>query len=380
MLFSLKIAWAYYRRIWSRGLLGVMMLISVLGIALGVTSLVITLSVMNGFHTEITDRLLSFNPHITVMNPLSLNDCETRVAELLEGYPGVKSVSGFMYAKGLLHKRGRSHGVVIKGVEPEYSTQDLLRGNWNDLSDRGMVLGAELADNLNLTLGDKALIVIPSMDTISSPMIPRVEEFRVAGIFSSGMHEYDSGVIYSDLNDSEVFKEEVVSEGSEIYISDPYTPGELVNYLEGKLKGPYVVQTWQERNYNLFAALKLEKTMMFIVLLMVIIVAMFNVAGSLIMVSVTRSKDCGIMRAAGATKKQIRQLFSFLGMFAGLTGAFLGTIGGLILAYLLSKYQFIELPPQVYMISTLPVKVSLIDILIVFSSALIISYIATLYP
>ncbi len=373
-------AWSYFRRVWSRGVLGVMVLISVAGIALGVASLVVTLSVMNGFHTEITRRLLALNPHLIIMGPMGADETTRRVEETLEGAEAVESISDFIFINALLYRENASQGAVIKGVEPEPGPLELAEGTWEDLREGGMIIGAELGRKLRVSPGDRIFLVIPEMEGIGVPMVPRVEEFHVSGIFSSGIHEYDSGLAYIDIEAAQGLGGHAVSAGTEVYISDPFEAGGKARFLREALPGSLSVQTWKERNYNLFAALKLEKAMMFIVLVMIVVVAMFNVAGSLIMVSVTRSRDCGVMRAVGATRRQIRLLFNFKGLLIGFFGAVSGTLLGIGLSFLVARYQFIELPPQVYLISTLPVRIEFSDIALVAAVTLGVSFLATLYP
>jgi len=379
MIFSFKMAWSYFRRIWSRGILGLMVIISIAGMSLGVASLVVTLSVMNGFHSEITERLLMLNPHLIVTNPFSSNIKE-RIKETVEEVENLESYASFVFGKGLLYNQNRSQGIIAKGIEPASFELPLTEGKAG-LSGKNIVIGDELADVIGAETGDSVYLIIPRVRQLGAPVIPRVEKLAVTGVFSSGMYEYDSGLIYMNIDTvSELFKGDVASEGLEIYLNDPFRADKAKDFLSSRLEGPYLVQTWQERNYNLFSALKLEKAMMFIVLLMIIVVATFNIVGSLIMVAVSRSKDVGVMRAVGATRRQIRMMFNFKGIFIGLSGAIAGTALGVIVSLLVAEYQFIKLPPKVYLISTMPVKISAGDIGIITVTAVLISFLATLYP
>ncbi len=382
MFFSFRIAWAYFSKTWSRGIWGIMMIISIMGIAIGVASLVVTLSVMNGFHTEITKKLLSLNPHLLVMNPFLGTDIVSKIEDEINDISEIKNYTPFIYGKGLLHNKGNSHGVVVKGVHTENNQLRLSEGEWGNLSDNGIIIGGELANILRLDYGDELYLIIPRMEKIGAPMIPRVEKLKLTGIFNSGIYEYDSTLAYIDIKRAKsIFSDIASSSGVEIYLDNPFSAEKSAKSLSGKLKGMYYsIQTWKDRNYNLFAALKLEKTMMFIVLVMIVLVATFNIAGTLIMISVTKSKDCGIMRAIGATKRQIRMMFHYNGLLIGSTGILLGTFAGILLSFLLKKYHFIKLPPKVYLISTMPVKVDILDIVLIVVTAVIISFIATLYP
>ncbi len=374
-------AWAYFSKTWARDIWGIMTCISIAGIALGVASLQVTLSVMNGFHTEITSKLLSLNPHILVMNPFLGMDVESKINEKLNEIKGLKNYTTFMYGKGLLYHRRTSHGVVIKGVNPESCQLKLTEGKWSALKNNNIILGGEITNILNLKLNDELYLIVPRIKQIGAPVIPRVEKLKLTGIYNSGIYEYDSSLVYINIEVAKKIFPDAASSGVELYINNPFEAEKTAKALKGKLSSPYYsVRTWKDRNYNLFAALKLEKTMMFIVLIMIVLVATFNIAGTLIMISVTRAKDCGIMRAIGATKKQIRMMFNFNGLLIGFTGTVIGTVTGLIAAILLKKYQFIQLPPKVYLISTLPVRVNVIDTVLIVITAMFISYLATIYP
>jgi len=383
MVFSLKMAWAYFKKIWHRGVWGIMVAISVAGIMLGTASLVVTLAVMNGFHTEITRNILSLNPHITIIDLFKSGAAaEAEISQVLDNEKRVKSYASFIYGKGLLHCRNRSQGVVVKGIAPENNQLTLVRGNWEDLDDDTLVAGRELASILHLETGDVLYLIIPSIHNIGAPIIPRVKKFRLAGEFDSGIYEYDTGLVIINLDTArEIFGDNSSASGIELYLYNPFHAEDLAGELRKRFEKRYLnIQTWKDRNYNLFAALKLEKTMMFLILIMIVIVATFNVAGTLIMVSVTRSRDCGIMRAVGVTRKQIGWLFRFEGLFIGLSGTLLGLAAGTFLAELLKKYHFIKLPPKVYLLSTLPVRLDAADMLLVAVTAMAVCFLATLYP
>lgn len=374
-------AWAYFKKIWSSGVLGLMVSISIIGVALGVTSLVVTLSVMNGFHSKITSKLLALNPHLIIMNPFLGIGMGSETEKILHEYKGITSYSTFVFGKGLLQYKKKSQGIIVKGILPNTSHLRLYRGDWRDLKENSMIIGEELANSLYLSIKDEVYLILPRIKNLGVPMIPRIEKFRVVGIFNSGMYEYDSGLAYINITKAkELFIDDSSSSGMELYLSDPFNSDKVAVDLRKRLGGSYRVSSWKDRNSNLFAALKLEKTMMFIVLVMIILVATFNIAGLLIMVSMTRSRDCGIMRALGATRRQIRLMFNFKGLMIGFLGTGLGVGAGLLISLVLSKYDFIKLPPKVYLISTLPVKVDIKDIIIVIITALLISLLSTIYP
>ncbi|MGM0568120.1 MAG: FtsX-like permease family protein, partial [Elusimicrobiota bacterium] len=306
-------------------------------------------------------------------------DSREQVSNVLDNLDLVEGFSPFIYGKGLLQKGNSSHGVVIKGVEVEDDFLQLDKEVWAEMDEESLVLGNELKNILGLKKGDEVFLIIPTLDSPGSPAIPRVEKFILKEVFTSGIHEYDSSIAFINYERAGAIFKNPDASGVEVFINDPFKSQEVKSMLSDKLRG-YNINTWKERNYNLFAALRLEKTMMFIVLIMIVIVATFNIAGTLIMTSITRSRDCGIMRAIGASKKNIRMMFNFKGLMIGFTGTVAGIALGLLISFFLSRYEFIQLPPQVYLISTLPVRVTIKDLGLIFSSAMLISFIATLYP
>lgn len=373
-------AWVYFKKVWARGILGIMVIISILGVALGVAALVVTLSVMNGFHSEITSRLLALNPHLVITDIYERNKGRQELYEKLDGMDEVSRYSSFIYGRGLIQRGSLSNGVVIKGVKPGVNQVPLSEGSWESLTGQKAIIGGELSAMVGLQKGDKAFIIIPRVEDMTSPVIPRIQEITIGGIFESGMYEYDSGLLYLNIDTAaDIIPSDVGTTGTELYLEDPFKSADSATKLREELSG-YSITTWQERNQNLFAALKLEKAMMFIVLIMIVVIATFNIAGSLIMVAVTRSRDCGIMRAIGATKRQIRMLFHFKGLMIGFCGTLIGTLTGLGLSYIVGKYEIIKLPPQVYLISRVPVAVNIGDIAIIALTAMAVSYLATIYP
>jgi lipoprotein-releasing system permease protein len=245
----------------------------------------------------------------------------------------------------------------------------------------GVILGKELARNLGLGVGD-AVYLISSRGMIS-PMgyLPAMKRFQVAGLFESGMYEYDGSLAYIHLKDAQkiLHMEDSVT-GIEVRVNDIYNARHIADKILADIGFPFWARDWMQMNHNLFSALKLEKTVMFIILALIVLVAAFNIASTLIMMVMGKTKDIAILKAMGAMDGSIRKIFIFKGMVIGFMGTTLGVCLGFILCKLLEKYKFIELPGDVYYISTLPVRLEALDVFIIAAGAMVICFIATLYP
>jgi lipoprotein-releasing system permease protein len=245
----------------------------------------------------------------------------------------------------------------------------------------GIILGKEIARSLRVDMGDNIRLFSPSGPLTPMGVIPKIKTCRVVGIFDTGMYEYDSSLAYVSLTTAQDFLElDEAVHGLELKVDDIYKASVIAKELEKKLGFGYVVKDWISMNKNLFSALKLEKTAMFIVLALIVLVAAFNIISTLIMVVMSKGKDIAILKSMGATSKGIMKIFIYEGLVIGLTGTVLGVIGGLALCEVLSRYQFIKLPSDVYPITTLPVKILPMDVTLVAVSAALITLLATIYP
>jgi lipoprotein-releasing system permease protein len=245
----------------------------------------------------------------------------------------------------------------------------------------GIIVGKELAVANSLRLGDVVQLISPQGKRTPVGAVPRVQSFRVVGIFKSGMFEFDANLIYMDLFEAQKFFEmgDGVT-GIEVKLEDIYLAPKLGGRIEKTLGTPFWTRTWKSMYRNLFSALKLEKIAMFIVLTFIVLVAAFSIIISLIMLVMEKSRDIAILKALGATSDRIMRIFVVQGMVVGTVGTALGVLGGMIGSALLSRYPIIELPEEVYTISTLPVAVQIPDVLIISAVALAICFLATIYP
>jgi lipoprotein-releasing system permease protein len=386
-VFELFIARRYLRRRQGKGLSGVAA-IGIGGVFVGVAATLIVLSVMNGFHLELRTRILGVTPHIMISkvfgDPIENYDSLARIVQTV---PGVKEVAPFIFTKTMVRSRTTSDGVIVRGIIPEEEDKiiDLSRhmkqGKF-DFTDNGLVLGYELAQTLGVGVGDELSLVSPlDATTPALGLLPRLKKFRVNGIFDAGMYEYNTTLIYLSLAELQQFLNlgQGVS-GLEVRIAEVDNAARFARTLTAKLGYSYRATDWITRNQNLFTALRLEKVVTFIVLVLIVLVAAFNIAGMLIMMVLRKTREIGILRAMGASRRNITRIFSAVGLLIGFIGTGAGVVVGTLVSLLLNRYQFVHLPGDVYFIKNLPVRMQSNDFLVVCAIAILISFAATLYP
>lgn len=372
-------------------------LMSILGVSLGVAALVIVLGVYNGFTTDIRDKILGANAHILVTGQNFFNpDTEGErslpvILKKIKAVPNVKGVTPFIYAEGMLSSQHGVKGVVLRGVDPATASQvlsmlgNLLEGNVTELESTGtagVIIGRELALRLGLKTGDKVNLLSPSAQKRGATFQPKIRSFQVAGIFHTGMFEYDSSLSFISLKAARELlglPAERIS-GVEVTVNNVEYADKVAAHIFSQLGGGYSVRHWMEMNANLFAALKLEKIGMFIVLAMVVLIGSFSIVTTLVMLVMEKTRDIAILKSMGATSAIIRHIFMLQGVIIGTVGTTIGYILGIGLSLLLQKYQFIKLPPGVYTLDHLPVILNLGDLIIVGASTMLLCFLATLYP
>jgi lipoprotein-releasing system permease protein len=392
--FEWFVALRYLRAKRKTKFISIITFISIGGVAVGVMALVVVLAVMNGFEKEIHSRIIGINAHVILLRfgnePIRGYDALT---EQVDSLPGVVAAAPFTYTKAVLKGRGGADAVVVRGADlpREALVTDILK-NVDPPVDSleapegeipRIIVGDELAKRLRVAIGDTVAVTSP-FDYKLTPMglIPAVSEFKVVSLFSSGMFEYDQSLVYIDLRSAQALfglGDGVV--GIEIKIDDPYdAPAAGASIVSAVGGFPYRANNWIELNRNLFKWMKTEKMVMFWILSLIIMVAAFNIASTLIMVVMEKTKDIGIMKSMGATARSIMRIFVFEGLVIGIVGTVVGSAGGYVLASLLDKYQFISLPGDVYPIETLPVDMRRLDFVLVSAAAVAISFLAALYP
>lgn len=369
-------------------------IIAIGGVTLGVASLIVTLAVMSGFREDIQRKTLGIQPHIVLFG--TEKDSQITVDSLAEKtkmIKGVEAVSPFVLGQTLFKSNRTSQGVILRGIEPEKEfdvtqvKQTLILGDWESLksskeSEQSLILGKELAKTLSVSVGDELIVFSPTESASLGVMgnIPKLERFKVSGIFQSGMYEYDANMALTSLSSAQNLFGITGVTGLGIRSTDLDQADKIAHKIADTLDTRYWLRSWQSMNKNLFEALKLEKIVMTIILTMIILVASFTIISNLLLMSIEKTRDIGILRAIGSSQKSIRKIFLYAGMTLGITGIFLGTGLGIAIVYILERTQWIKLPQDVYYIDTLPVQLSGSDISIVLVSALLITVISSVYP
>ncbi len=369
-------------------------IISIGGVALGVAALIVTLSVMNGFQNDLRSKILGMSAHIAVLDQkgegISLSNLQ-QIKEKIKQEQQVVAVAPFVYGQIILKVGKEVSGSVIKGIDPSQETKvsdiakKIEKGSLNSLSSDGslpgIVLGEELARNLGVFVDEEVVLISPYSVVTPLGMMPRMKKFKVGGIFSVGMYEYDANMAFVSLGVAQnLFNLNDKITGLEIKIKDLFKANQVAANLQELLGYPCWVRSWMSSNKNLFTALKLEKIGMFIILTLIVLVASFNIISTLILMTMEKVRDIGILKAMGAKDGAIMKIFLWEGFIIGFLGTVLGCFLGFVISKILEKYEFIKLPADVYYIATFPVKIQVMDFVLVGLSAVLISFLSTIYP
>lgn len=372
--------------------ISVITIISVLGVMVGVMALVVVLSVMNGFRSDLMSKILGVNSHVLVLNLSGTFNGYQQVAEKVEKMDGVVAVTPFVYTQVMLNNSGRVSGAVLRGVDPESAARVvsfdkmIKEGSLSSLSEAengipSIIIGSELAKQIGAATGSLVTVISPEGKLTPLGRTPNTKRFKVTAIFDSGMYEYDASMVYISLGEAQRFLALGDSvTGLELKVKEVYQSDIIAGKIQKSLGYPYWTKDWKLMNRSLFSALKLEKLTMFVILTMIVLVGALNIISTLVMVVMEKTRDVAILRAMGASARSIMSIFMLQGLLVGVIGTIAGLFSGLGLCHLLSRYQFINLPSDVYYISKLPVQVSVSDVSIVAAAAVVISFLATLYP
>jgi lipoprotein-releasing system permease protein len=366
-------------------------LISVGGVAVGVMALLVVLSVMSGFHEDLQKKILGVNAHMVIISYKGIISDYKNVNEGLKNDKDIIASAPFILGQVMVSYGKRAHGVYLRGINPETEIKTteigkfmkegtLAKLNAGD-GMPGIILGKELAGSLGVFQGDVIHILSPVGKIGPLGMLPKIKQFRVVGIFEVGMFEYDSNLVLTDIGAAQEFfdmKKDIT--GIQLRLADIYKASLVRERIQKELAFPLYAKDWMQMNRNLFSALKLEKFAMFIILILIILVASFNIVSTLIMNVMEKKREIAILKAMGATDRGIMHIFMLQGMFIGVVGTIIGVTGGYLLCYILNTYEIIKLPADVYYLSHLPVKTKFIDFVTVSLSAIIISFLATIYP
>ena len=397
--YELALGWRYTRagRATRRnGFISFISGVSMLGIALGVAALIIVLSVMNGFQKEVRDRMLSVVSHIEIFAPggAPLPDMERTLAEA-RANPNVGGAAPFVAAQALLARGEDMKGVLVRGIDPsrEAEVTDLAAESVEGLKalvpgEFRVVLGVDLAQQLGVGAGDAVTLIAPSGQVTPAGIVPRLKQMTVAGTFSSGHYEYDSALVLLHHQDAErIFRLEGPT-GVRLKLRDLHQAPEVARQLASTLSGNLLIRDWTQQNKTWFAAVQLEKRMMFIILTLIVAVAAFNLVSTLVMTVTDKRADIAILRTLGASPASIMGIFVVQGAMVGVIGTLGGLALGLLVAFNIDVIvPAIErllhtsfLPRDIYLISRMPSEPLAADIVPIALISLVLAFVATLYP
>ncbi len=374
-----------------QGFLKVISLFSFLGIMLGVAILIIVMSVMNGFRTDLTNKIVGLNPHIVLQidNKSDLNKIKRSIKKKFNNFKFTESISG----EGIILAKENAKGILIKGIKEEdklkvSSNKKIVNGSLKDFQKGKVMIGGELAFDLELDVGDKINII--STTFINTPFgnVPKQDTFIISTIFNSGFHEFDKNLIFLSLNDAaSIFERDKNNIDLEIFLNDPFNANKYKNEIQ-KIYNNIFIYTWSDLNKSLFSALKVERNVMFIILTLIIIVAAFNIISGLTILIKNKTKEIAVFKTLGLSNKSIIKSF----FLTGFTIGFLATLSGLIFGVLFSIYidgirNFLStvfniniFPSEVYFLEKMPSEINSLSIVVIFFLSLVITSLASFFP
>ncbi len=366
-------------------------LIGVAGVSVGVAALITTLSVMNGFQTDIKDKVIGAQSHILVFGSMN-KDVYPEKIKTIEKLPLVEAAAPHIYGQAIITYAGQSLGLIIRGLDPEQEkrintlSDSLVEGtftptDWEENAPPPLVLGTELADNMGADIGDDVVLISPQSISTSAGMFPKMKKFRISGLLRTGYYEFDHSIAYTLLPHASDFlglKQGVT--GIAVKLHNMNKANEAAQQIQREVGPNYSVRTFAQMNSTLYAALKLEKTMMFIILFLIIGVASLNIAGNLILLGTEKLRDIGILRAMGASPQKIRRIFLWEAMMIAGLGIVLGLLLAFLLCWIIATFNIVELPGDIYYLTKVPVRIQWLDVLAVIGGSCLICFIAGLYP
>ena len=367
--------------------------ISIAGVVIGVATSIITLSVMTGFQGYFRDKILAAIPQIVVMeySGVGIEDVKS-LQDKISGVPHVKATTPFTISQAMLTSRDRVQGVVVRGIDPRTEGQvtslgkNMIEGSLDALEQPGreypgIVIGEDLARKFGAMVGDTVTMVNPIGEETAIGVVPKMRKFELVGIFDAGMYDYNTSFAYTSLPEAQKFfaMPRRVS-GIEVKIDEIYNADRISDTIHNAVGYPYYTRNWIEMNKNFFSALKLEKIGMSLILIVIIIVASFNIIGTLTMIVMEKSREIAILKSMGATAGGIMRIFMFAGLVIGSVGTAIGAVIGYGAVTVITKTGIVTLPRDVYQVSHLPLSITGLDVLFICVTALGISFLATLYP
>ncbi len=393
MSYELRVALRYLRARRKQAFISLITLLSMAGVGLGVCALIVVLSVMSGFEGQLKAKILGLNAHVMIFEAGKSISGFRQALQKAEADPEVVAATPFVYGQVMVLSDAAASGAILRGMDLPGALKVLdikhtiIKGSLQGLEPTapgaapGVVLGSALARRVGARVGDLVNLVNPVGEDTPVGRVPKSEPFKVVGVFESGMYQYDSSLIYTGLAAARSFMGlgDAVT-GIEMRVKDLYRADVVGRRVAGKLGPLFYSRDWMSTNHSLFSALKLEKITMFVILTLIVLVAAFGIISSLIMLVMEKQKDIAILKAMGATARSVGRIFMLEGLIIGVCGTVGGVATGLGLCALLARYHFIELPKDVYAISTLPVQVEPMVVGLVALCAVAISLLATIYP
>ena len=388
MKFEWFIAIRYLTKGRKNSFISIISMVSILGIAIGVAALIIALALINGFQNDIRNRILSSSAHIMITDRLGdgIGNFQSLAARVEREFPAVKTVMPVVYGTVLIKGNLREvAGAVFRGMDLAQKKKEkwLKKLEFGALpsGERELLVGREMALKMNLFVGDSCLVISPQAALSPLGMIPRFKKFKISGIFKSGLFEFDSGTVIANLiAGQQLFSLKNKISYLQINLEDIFSSETIAARMRALLPAQYAVITWQELNQSLYSALKLEKTVLFFTLTLIIVVASLNIVAGLILLVMQKIRDIGILLSYGTTAGQIKKIFFIQGAIIGLLGTALGVVLGLGFCYLANRYELIKVPAEIYQVSYVPFRLGAFDLLAVILVSLLISFSATLIP
>ena len=388
--FELFIAVRYLLARRKQAFISLISLISVLGVAVGVMALLIALSLMTGLQGELRDRLVGSTAHVYVFKAGGLKDPDADIKRL-RNIPDVVGAAPVLLGQGLIQSATQDSPIQVKGILPLLETtvtnvgRSMQAGSLEALAPAadgpsGIVIGKDLADKLNVSVGEHVRIVTAQEKLTPFGIMPRMREFKVVGIFKLGLYEFDSGYGFVHLDVAKSLLRKDTPDYIELRVRDLFEAQAIAARIPSIIGSDYIVEDWAEMNKSLFSALWLEKMAISITIGLIVMVAALNIIASLILLVMEKSRDIAILKTMGSSSASIRRIFVLQGLIIGLIGTLAGAFGGVALIYVLDRFQLIRVPIDVYQIAYVPFKLELLDAVVVIGAAVLICFVATIYP
>jgi len=391
------IAYKYLRSKKSSRFTSIISKSSVIGISLGIAAIIVVMSIMNGFHSEMRDKILSMVSHVIVTEKNYTLKNWDKLKFKIDKNKLVLNSAPYVEGQAMISFGGNVHGIQLKGIIPEYEKNvtslldNIIEGDLNNigLKPYQISIGIDLAKKMNLSIGDKITLVIPRANTTLIGIVPRLKRFEVGSIFKFGMQQYDKNLVFIDINEAQILYDMGSNvTGLRLKLNDLFKVKKVSNFINSNFNSNYIVIDWTMMNKNFFNALKMEKTMLMLLMFLIVLVATFNIISSLFMVVSEKKSDIAILKTIGMNSKNVMYIFILQGTFLGIAGIMLGLGIGLLISlnldYVVAFVEYILghslLNSDVYMISTVPVKIEFQDLLYVSIISFVFALLSAIYP